>query len=327
MVDIEYGIEIVPYYPIGKLEKLVKRVEELGFDYVWVSDHCHNRYFNSILAHLTKITKSVNLGPGVTNPYLSHPAIIASGVAALEEMSGGRTVLGISAGDKPLLKSLGVSQDRPITVVREAVQIIKKLLGGDKLEYSGQFFKCRGAKLEFFPDREIPVYIGGRGRQMLELAGSIGDGALFNTANPKDLKRCIDFIEKGVKKEKRNIENFKKVAYMATSLDEDAEKARKRVRTIVAHIASAAPKSTIERENISKARLRNIQNYLEWGKRERAKSEVTRKMIEAFSITGKIGKLKSRVEKVKNLEINQIVFGSPLGPKVFSALEKIADLI
>jgi len=84
--EMKLGVEFVPYSRIERLRGLAERAERFGFDQIWVSDHYHNRYVHSVLVHLAAVTKKIMLGPGVTNPYLSHPSVIAAAVATLDEM-------------------------------------------------------------------------------------------------------------------------------------------------------------------------------------------------------------------------------------------------
>lgn len=327
MIRIKFGAEIVPYYSPKKLSKLGLKLEKAGFDYLWVTDHYHYRFVHSILAHLAETTENIQLGPGVTNPYLIHPAVTAAAIATLDELSGGRAALGISAGDPTFLNSVGIKHDRPITAVSEAIHIIRGLLNGEKLEFSGDMFTCRGAKLRFFPLHEIPTYVGGRREYMMKLAGAVADGALFNAAHLRDLEECIEFVERGAKERNRDLGDFDMVAYMATSVDENEEKARKEARTVTSFIAASAPESTVEREGLSKNRIKNMRKHLMRGNIRKARGEVTEKMVDIFTVSGSMEKLEGRIEELRKMGITQTVIGSPIGPDTESAIKKIMKII
>lgn len=326
-IKTKFGAEIVPYYPSEKMEKLGNKIEKNGFDYLWVSDHYHNRYVHSILSQLTHATEKIKLGPGVTNPYLVHPAVTAAATATLDELSDGRATLGISAGDPSFLNSVGINHEKPITAVREGIKIIRGLLQGKKIDFSGELFECNGAKLRFSPSHKVPIYVGGRREQMMKLAGSIADGALFNASHPEDIKECIKFVEKGAEEKGGNLEKFDKVAYMATSIDEDEEKARDKARTVASFIAASAPKSALEREDISETKIEKIRNHLMDGNTKKATEIVSPKMLDVFTVSGNIEKLEERVKKLQKMEVSQIVIGSPIGPDTHSSLDQIGELI
>ncbi|MCS7131967.1 MAG: 5,10-methylenetetrahydromethanopterin reductase [Hadesarchaea archaeon] len=323
---MKFGVEFVPYKTCDALISLARRVEDAGFDYGWVCDHYHNRYVHSVLAALALATKRVRLGPGVTNPYLVHPAVTAAAIATLDELSGGRAVFGISAGDPTFLATVGIKHHKPIAAVREAVLIARKLLAGERVDFSGEVFTCRGAKLRFRPDTGVPIYVGGRGPRMLELAGSIADGALINASHRDDLEECIVYVRRGAEASDKKLEELDVVAYMATSIDDDVEKARRAVRRIVAFIASSAPSWALERHDISPDEVEKIRGYLRVGEVQKAAEAVTDRMIDAFAICGKPSDFRRHVEDLGNLGITQVVIGAPIGPeppKVIDSIEKL----
>lgn len=325
--SVKFGVEFVPYKTCDALVSLAKKVEGAGLDYVWVCDHYHNRYVHSVLAALALATKRVRLGPGVTNPYLVHPAVTAAAIATLDELSGGRAVLGISAGDPTFLATVGVKHYKPIVAVREAVLIARKLLAGERVDFSGEVFTCRGAKLRFKPDAGVPIYVGGRGPRMLELAGSIADGALINASHREDLKECIGYIKRGAESSNKKLEELDVVAYMATSIDEDVEKARRAVRRIVAFIASSAPPWALERHDIPLDEVKKIREYLRIGEVQKAAEAVTDRMIDAFAICGTPSDFERHIDDLDKLGVTQVVIGAPIGPEPAKVIDSIEELL
>ncbi len=323
---MKLGIEFVPHFSLEKLGKLGVEVEKAGFDHIWVCDHYRSRFVHSVLTHLAHVTERVKIGPSVTNPYLIHPSVTATALATLDEFSDKRAALGISAGDPFLLNAVGSSHEKPITAVREAIQIIRDLWSGGRVEFSGEKFSLGGAQLEYTARRDIPVYVGGRGPQMLELAGSEADGVIINATHPDEIRECMDYIMNGVEKAERNIEELEIVSHTAASIDEDEEKARNKVKTAVAFIASSAPRSTLEREGISTEKIEKIRGFLKNSRMDRARNLVTENMIDIFSVSGGMHKLESRIEELEKIGVNQIVIGSPIGLQPNKIIREIGDL-
>ncbi|MEA1904763.1 MAG: 5,10-methylenetetrahydromethanopterin reductase, partial [Candidatus Hadarchaeota archaeon] len=256
-----------------------------------------------------------------------HPSVTAAAVATLDEVSGGRAVLGISAGDPFFLGTVGVRHRRPITTVREAVEIIQGLLSGESIDYLGDIFSCHGASLRFKPPSTIPIYIGGRKRHMLGLAGSVASGALINASHPEDLKECIRYLREGARKSKRELKELDLVAYMVASIDEDEEKARNRAKTVVSFVATSTPPAALERHGIPLSDVERISGFLRVGDIQKARSVVTQPMIDAFSVSGPPDKLASHVEKLCKLGVTQVVAGSPIGPSPMKAIDSIAKAL
>ncbi len=320
---MKFGVEFVPYRTLDALIALSKQVDEAGFDYVWICDHYHNRYVHSVLARLALVTKMVKLGPGVTNPFMVHPAVSAAAIATLDELSGGRAVLGISAGDPIFLSTVGVELRHPLTAVREAVHIVRELLAGKRVNFAGEAFACRGARLRFKPVSKVPIYVGGRGTRMLELAGSIADGVLINASHHDDLRECVEYVRRGSESVSRKPKELDMVAYMATSIHDEVEKARAAAKTVVAFVASSAPPSALEKHGIAAADVERIREKLRVGKIQDAAAAVTGRMIDAFSICGKPAELARHVEGLSKIGITQTVIGSPIGPEPANAIASI----
>jgi 5,10-methylenetetrahydromethanopterin reductase len=326
-VDVKFGVEFVPYMRVEKMVRLARQAERAGFQQIWVCDHYHNRYVHSVLVKLALETRRVMLGPGVTNPYLVHPAVTAAAIATLNEISNGRALLGFSAGDPIFLETVGIEQRMPVTAVRESIHIIRKLLAGERVNFEGRCFSCRGARLRFKPENKVPIYLGGRRRLMLELAGSIADGALINASHLDDIRECVQYVKNGLKKSRRPQKNFDFVAYLAVSVGKDEERARKAARGVVAFISSSAPPESLARSNISPGDVEVVRNYLRTGEVAKAREAVTDSMIDEFSVSGGIDRLVSRVEELKKIGITRVVVGSPIGPEPSESIKLIAKAL
>lgn len=322
---MKFGVEFVPYLRLETMLALARQVEQAGFQQIWVCDHYHNRYVHSVLSRLALETSRVKLGPGVTNPYFSHPAVTAAAIATLNELSGGRALLGISAGDPIFLETVGIRQRKPLTAVREAVQIIRGLLAGERVNFEGECFSCRGARLRFKPTGEVPLYLGGRRRRMLELAGEVAEGALINASHPEDIRECMGYIEQGLRG--RGKKDFDFVACLPVSIDPDLERARKAARGVVAFVASSAPPESLVRHGISVQDVERVRRFLRTGEMAKAREAVTDRMLDEFSVCGPARELASRVRELKRIGITRVVIGSPIGPELAKSLKLITKAL
>ncbi|MBC7218833.1 MAG: 5,10-methylenetetrahydromethanopterin reductase [Hadesarchaea archaeon] len=322
---MKFGVEFVPYLNLGTMVALAKEVEQLGFQQIWVCDHYHNRYVHSVLAQLALETRRVQLGPGVTNPYLAHPAVTAAAVATLNELSNGRALLGMSSGDPFFLETVGIKQTKPLTSVREAVFIIRKLFAGERVDFEGECFTCRGARLRFKPPNRIPIYVGGRRRKMLRLAGEVADGALINASHPIDIVDAVKNIKEGLRQRASHGGDFDFVAYMAVSIDNDEKKARDAARGVVAFVASSAPEDSLSHRAISAEDVEEVRKYLRRGELAKAREAVTDEMLDEFSVCGKAENVANRVQELEKIGITRVVIGSPIGPDPLKSLKLVAE--
>ena len=178
------------------------------FDYVSVSDDLGFRDPFCILALLATETNRVKLNL-TTNPYSRNPALIARAAATIDEISNGRVVLNLGAGGSLTLPHLGIPMwDRPVRAVREAIEVCRRLIRGETVDYEGQTFKLRGAKLLFTPKRNtIPIYMAARGPQMLRLAGMMADGVVLAVDPYFDF--AVNQIRKGAERAGRPMEEIR----------------------------------------------------------------------------------------------------------------------
>ncbi|MDD4750121.1 MAG: 5,10-methylenetetrahydromethanopterin reductase, partial [Methanosarcinaceae archaeon] len=221
---MKFGIEFVPSDPVLKIAHYAKLAEQQGFDNVWITDHYNNRDVYTTLTVLALSTNSIKIGSGVTNSYTRNPAITASSIGSVNEISGGRAILGLGPGDKATFDAMGIEWVKPLATTRESIQAIKSFFAGEKVSMEGNQVQFCGAKLAFKPGN-IPIYMGAQGPKMLELAGEVADGVLINASHPKDFEVAVTQIKKGAEKAGRDPKDIDITAYACFSIDKDPAKA------------------------------------------------------------------------------------------------------
>lgn len=312
----------MPEEAAAKIGYLAKLAEDVGFDTIWVTDHYNNRDVYSTLAILSLLTNRVKLGTGVTNPFTRNIAITASSIGSINELSGGRAILGIGPGDKATFETMGIEWDRPLTRVKDAVTAIRALLARERVNQAG----LNGAQLKFTPGK-IPVYLGAQGPKMLELAGMIADGVLINASHPDDFKFAVPMIRQGAEKAGRRPEDVQVCAYASFSADKDPAKAGNAAKMVVAFIVAGSPENVLERHGIGQDDARKIAEAIAKGDFKSVMAGVTPQMVEAFSIAGTPENCRARVDELLKTGVTQIVVGSPIGPNRESAIKLIGKQI
>jgi probable F420-dependent oxidoreductase len=157
---------------------MARAAEEVGFDSIWLGDHLLYRGDGrpergpwdpwTTLAALAASTERVRLGPLVACAAFHPPGLLARMAAAIDEVSGGRFVLGIGAGwNETEFRAFGIPFGERASRFEEAFEIVRRLLGGERVTFEGRFSRVRDAVLLPRPARRIPLMIGSNGDRIL----------------------------------------------------------------------------------------------------------------------------------------------------------------
>jgi 5,10-methylenetetrahydromethanopterin reductase len=221
-------------YPVSRVAELGALCERLGFDSYWIADQ---RWMRDVWVSLTATamrTSRIQLGTRVTDPYVRHPALTAVAIASLDELSGGRAILGLGAGGSGF-REMEIERKKPVVALREAIELIRRLLAGEQTEYTGELVRFRRGALEFATRRDIPVVIVARGPKILELGGRVADGVMVaSMASPAAVTWGIEHVRTGLRKAGRPAEAVELSSMVYTSISDDGPAARWIVRRGIA---------------------------------------------------------------------------------------------
>jgi 5,10-methylenetetrahydromethanopterin reductase len=186
------GVMLPDELPPDQFIALVELAESLGYAELWLTDQRFWRdcYMGLVLA--ARHSQRLLLGPGVNDPFTRHPATIAMAIATLDELSHGRAQLGLGVGGSGI-REMRLPNQRPVRALREAIQIIRAMLSGEAVDFSGDIFHLDGGRLGFSPvSASIPTFVATHSPQVLRLCGRLVDGVLLgNIAHPAGVEEAI----------------------------------------------------------------------------------------------------------------------------------------
>jgi 5,10-methylenetetrahydromethanopterin reductase len=162
--------------------EIARVADEAGIGTFWVSEDPEGWDAFAVLAALARETTRIRLGPGVCNPYLRHPNLIAASVATLDTLSSGRAFLGLGRGQREWYERVfGIDVGDPVAVLEESVGLVRKWLTPPFRASSDGLFRVTEWERSIGPIQlEVPIYLAAAGPRALALAGRIADGVLFN---------------------------------------------------------------------------------------------------------------------------------------------------
>ena len=320
-----FGIELTPEHPIDRISDLGVAAETAGYDTLFVSSHYNNRDPFAALQRIAVETDEITLGPGVANPFETHPVTLASKVATVDETADGRGVFGIGPGDPSTAANLGFADDRGLRPVLEAFKTAQQLWAGERVDNDGTF-DADDAGLNYEPPSgaDIPVYVGGEGPHMCRMAAKHADGLLFNGSHAADLAWAREESNKGEADRPDHRGDFDLAAYASVSVADERAAAREAARPPVAYIAAGAAPPVLDRHDIDGETAAEIGEKISAGEFSAAFELVTPAMIDAFCLVGTVDDVADQMAAVLE-HADSIVAGSPLGPDLEAAVELAAE--
>ncbi len=288
----------------------VKRIEDWGYDYLWVTDSSlHARYCYSYLTLAAANSSRLILGTNCTHPHTRHPAINANAIATVNEISGGRTILGIGAGDSPV-QELGAPIGK-LREVRAMVEVSRRLYSGERLDYEGPHFELRNGQIHHgLEDVEPPkIYLTVSGPKMLEMAGEIADGLIVHCgAFREGLEFALSCVKKGADKAGRRMEDIDIAWHLFGVLDEDVEAARNAARPMAAWFPKRSPlycKMAGVSDELSDE-IRSVYSGGEFHEAKRAHALTTDDMVDKFTVAGGADVWLDRIAMAQEFGISHI---------------------
>ena len=181
------GIWLYPNAPVQQLVDAVVAADRAGVDEIWIADEGVAREPLVIFSAAAPQTTRIRMGVGITSPALRHPGAIASSIATLDELNGGRTMLGFGVGGHESLGPFGISVDKPVALVRDAIRMARAVLGRTSID--GYDPPNHAA-----PARDVPIYVGAKGEQLNRLASRESDGAFLSGFDLTQLATPVEWV-------------------------------------------------------------------------------------------------------------------------------------
>lgn len=248
---MRFGVAVTGEFLPARLIELVRLIEGLGFDQVWVPDERFHRdvYVNMTLTACN--TDAIKIGCMVTDPYVRHPALTAVAAATVDELSGNRLTLGFGAGISGFAE-MGIERIRPARAIKEAVELIHRLTRGEEaVTLEGDIIGFKDGQMDFTPPRQVQIFVCGRGPRVLEMAGEVGDGAVIGSfCSQAGIRYGLDHIARGAARAGRDAAAIPKVSWLYTSVSADGAAAKDAVRVGVA-VAMCGSRNILEKIGIT----------------------------------------------------------------------------
>jgi probable F420-dependent oxidoreductase len=306
MARISFGVCFAPDPPPSRWVELTKLAEGQGFEYAWLFDsHVLWQEVYPIFTLMAANTKTIKIGPCVTNPGTRDATVTASALATLQEISGGRMVMGMGRGDRAR-RVLGL---KPVSVERMEAdcRLIRDLAAGREVNYDGAKIRIKWAEYA------LPVWVAGYGPKALRAAGRVADGVIIQLADPAIIKWCLQFVREGAQEAGRRFEDIQIQAAAPAYISNDIEKAREQVRWFPAlvsnHVVDLLKRydaKDLPQTLTDYIKAREHYDYQEHAKRGAAHAEfVPDNVVDRFCVIGTVEESRRRVQELIDAGVHQ----------------------
>ena len=240
---MKFGVGIIPH-DLNETEISAKLAETQGFDSIGIPDSQSLwRELYLSLSVVANATSKVRIGPTVTNILTRHPAVAASAIATLNEISDGRAFLGIGSGDSAIL-NLGLRPAK-MTDMREYIQAVRVILSGQPYNYKGRSIHVQ------WSENPVPIVMSAEGPKTLHMAGGIADAVIVHSGLTKDvLADTVARVREGEKAAGRPEGSAEVWAFAKCNISDKREDAVDEIKMALAASGHHAFRFTLEGKKV-----------------------------------------------------------------------------
>ena len=194
------GVVFPPWYPPEQLQDAALAAEESGVDQLWLWEDCFKESGIAAAAASLAWTERLTVAIGLVPAPLRNVALLAMEVATLERLFPGRFVPVVGHGVQSWMGQVGGRVESPLTLLREYVVALSRLLAGETVTTSGRYVSLDAVALDWPPQQPVPVLGGGVGPRTLELLGEVASGVLLDSRNsPTDVVAALEHVDAGAR--------------------------------------------------------------------------------------------------------------------------------
>lgn len=299
---------------LDEIVTLSREAEAAGFDSLYLTEAWRSCFVG--LAAMAAATERVRLGPCVLNAYARSPWITGMGAIDLDELSGGRLVLGVGTGNKHINEVWqGIPQERPLKKMEETITLLQRISRasiGDTVKFDGEVHHMDWPPAVQPVRDSIPVYLGAFFPKMLSVAGRVADGLILGSLmTPDYIKEVIrPHVEKSIVEAGRDPAKFEYLALSFVSVGEDGESARRAAREAICRLYGPMPSPYLDyalRENGFGKAADAAAKYMPEGDMDRAMEAMTDELIDSVTIAGTPDHCRARMATFEGA-VDELIF-------------------
>ena len=317
MIDREIHLPVAAQPSIDDIVAITQRAEENGYVRAWMPE-TWGRDAVTTLTMLAERTDEIELGTSIANVFSRSPALLGQTAATLQEASDGRFRLGMGPSGPAVIEGWhGESFERPLRRTREYIDIVRRVVEGDGLEYDGDIYTLSGFRLRFDPpETPPPIDVAGMGPKSVELAGRFADGWHATTFTPDGLRERLEDLHRGAELGDRSPDDVRVTLSLPCCVLDDGERARELAAQHLAFCVGGM--GTYYRESLSRQGYEDEANEIaaSWasGDREAAVDVLDDGLLDELAVAGDPAHAREQLAEFADIEgLDAVAMAPPRG--------------
>lgn len=285
--------------------KYAQYAEAHGFEAVWQAESRLVRDAIVPMAAFAATTTRIKIGSGVINNWTRNIGLLAATFLTLDDLAPNRIICGIGAWWDPLAANVGIERRKPLTAMRETIDVLRSLLAMENVTFDGEFHKVKGIELDVVhgrrEPRNVPVFIGATGMKMMEMTGEIADGVVLNYCVPPEYNDdAMEQLAAGAKRAGRSLDEIDRPQLIVCSVHNDRATAIKGAKRLLTQYLAQQP-HIAKASGVSADIVGKVQSILGWPATkeqvEEAMQFVPDEFVLKISATGTPADVRARVQQ------------------------------
>ncbi len=269
------------------LTRLGREAEARGFDSVFVVEQGVSNDVMVAVQAIALATSRIAIGSGIANVHLRHPALLGASAVAVDELSGGRLILGLGTNNETMIRGLGLPWREPRVALRETTDWIRRVFAGQASP--GIHVAFRAAR------RPIPIHFGGVALETAALAGEIADGLMLYLATPARARQIVDRMADAARRAGRAPGAMQVTLLVPTFLSDRLDEAREAARVFLSRYAPRSLYARMFRRSGFDAEVDAMTAALARGDSAGVQAAITDRMLDEVLLVGPMARCRERL--------------------------------
>ena len=288
---------------------LAVRAETAGFESVWTNEDV-GYDSTAVLAAISQRTQTIQLGTAVINVYSRSAMQLAMAAVSLDELSGGRLILGLSIGHSPWNdRGHGLPMTEPLNRLREYLSFLRKAVTGQPFTHDGPVFRGVDTRLQVEPVRAaVPIHVAGERPRIIALAGELADGLIINVVSADYIARVArPQFRSSAEQAGRDPDQLELTALVTCCIADDPDEALRWARSMLVHRLRRSLKMLDTQPEERHEEIRRLHSLMLAGRREEAAASASEELVRSVIAAGAPGQVAAAIGRYAEAGCTRVV--------------------